>query len=367
MMMTNKEKYKQAFSVLHASNNISLEVNDMDKKKSLKPKRNLVAACMSAVAIIAAGMTVYAATNGEIFSRIWGTLGKNNVESHDEVVYDEEKKTSYTVTYPKREYEDIDVEKAEELIGGQITYEDITLDIDGTTLTILSAVRDNNAAVVEFSLSKAGGVDALMYSQFDNETKGAEFSNDATFWFRIGDSGENIYVDLEKSTGDILYCYDYLTMDSVKESIPMEVYVFPGTRGEYIAAQGNVEGEVERKYIEIPVSDIVSNIELVNEAGGVVEISPISMKVDLAVGLDLSYEVAQDPYSCYKTVIYYKDGSSYIVQEHSNSRHSCDVEIDNRAYSCGSLGTEVTYVFNRLVDVDKIDYISINDVEYSIK
>lgn len=52
----------------------------MDKKKSLKPKRNLVAACMSVVAIIAAGMTVYAATNGEIFARIWGALGKNNVE-----------------------------------------------------------------------------------------------------------------------------------------------------------------------------------------------------------------------------------------------------------------------------------------------
>lgn len=365
--MTNKEKYKQAFGVLHASNYISLEVNDMDRKKTVKPRRNLVAVCMSAVAIITAGMTVYAATNGELFTRIWGTFGKNNVETHDEVVYDEEKEKSYIVTYPEREYEDIDTEKAEELIGNQITYQDISLDIDGTTLTILSAVRDNNAAVVEFSLAKEGGVNALKYSQLDNETKGAVFSNDATFWFKIGDGGENIYVDLEKSTDDILYCYDYLTMSSVKSSIPMEVYEFPGTRGEYIAAQGNVEGEIERKYIEIPVSDIVSNIELVNEAGGVVKISPISMKVDLAVGLDLSYEVAQDPYSCYKTEIYYKDGSSYIVQEHSNSRHSCDVEIDNRAYSCGSLGTEVTYVFNRLVDVDKIDYISINDVEYSIK
>lgn len=62
MMMTNKEKYKQAFSVLHASNNISLEVNkDMNRKKVFNPSRKLATACMCAALMMGTGLTVYAA------------------------------------------------------------------------------------------------------------------------------------------------------------------------------------------------------------------------------------------------------------------------------------------------------------------
>ena len=63
MMMTNKEKYKQAFSVLHATNNISLEVNkDMNRKKVFNCKK-LAAACVCLALTLCAGLTVYAAKN----------------------------------------------------------------------------------------------------------------------------------------------------------------------------------------------------------------------------------------------------------------------------------------------------------------
>ncbi|MDY4834580.1 MAG: hypothetical protein SO181_05440 [Frisingicoccus sp.] len=79
MTMTNKEKYKQAFSALHASENISLEVNMKDKKR-LNPAKRLVVACACAIMIFGVGVTVYA--NGEvILKRIFGW--ENNVEITD--------------------------------------------------------------------------------------------------------------------------------------------------------------------------------------------------------------------------------------------------------------------------------------------
>ena len=60
-MMTNREKYKQAFSVLHATNNISLEVNkDINRKKVFNCKK-LATACVCLALTLCVGLTVYAA------------------------------------------------------------------------------------------------------------------------------------------------------------------------------------------------------------------------------------------------------------------------------------------------------------------
>ena len=68
--MTNKETYKQAFSVLHASDNISLEVH-MNRKKVFKPARKLVSVCVCAALLCALIVTAYA-YGGEFISRIYG-------------------------------------------------------------------------------------------------------------------------------------------------------------------------------------------------------------------------------------------------------------------------------------------------------
>lgn len=68
--MTNKKKYKQAFSVLHASENISLEEN-MHIEKTLRPSRKLMVLCACIVMVLALGITAYA-YGGEIINRIFG-------------------------------------------------------------------------------------------------------------------------------------------------------------------------------------------------------------------------------------------------------------------------------------------------------
>jgi len=71
--MTNKEKYKEAFSVLHASDDISLEVEKMQKNKRNSRRKQVIAVCACA-AIVAGSMTAYATDLGGIQTRIHGWI-----------------------------------------------------------------------------------------------------------------------------------------------------------------------------------------------------------------------------------------------------------------------------------------------------
>ena len=70
--MTNREKYKQAFGVLHASGNYAWEADrNMDKKKTFRPTKKLMAACVCAAVLICAGLSAYA-YGGQVISRVFG-------------------------------------------------------------------------------------------------------------------------------------------------------------------------------------------------------------------------------------------------------------------------------------------------------
>ncbi len=88
MTMTNKEKYKRAFSALHASENISLEV-DKDMKNKRVFNKKIMAVCTCCLAMFGVGATVYA-HNYQIINKIFGW--GNNLEITQEV--DENGETS---------------------------------------------------------------------------------------------------------------------------------------------------------------------------------------------------------------------------------------------------------------------------------
>lgn len=365
-----------------------------NKKKMLKEYRRKMTApagkqywkaAVAALVITAVvPFGVNAATNGEFFNRIWGNEGRDSIESHNETVYEEEKNKSYEVTYPKREYVETDEVKAQELIGENVSHEPIVEQMGDTTLTILSTVYDGNSAVVEFTLEREGGVNALNYSQLDNEAKGAWVSDESMSWFHFVDCGENIYVDLEKSTDDILYCYDYVGFDSAMASLNLEIVEYPCKRGEYFAAAETMKeedldaalGKTTTRTVSIPLQKAVSSGEFVNPEGGSITISPISMTIDTGTGLGLSKEEANDPGNIYYVGIRYKDGSEYLVCEtnaykfHEDGTeelvHKTDVETDNTSYALGRMNQEFLLVFNRLVDVDSIETITVNDTTYTI-
>ena len=94
--MTNKEKYCKAFSTLHASDNISLEVEIMEKRKYAIRMKKAAAAC--ATIVIACGsMTVaYAADLGGIQQKIMTWFHGEQTQIH--VTRTGENSYSYTYT-----------------------------------------------------------------------------------------------------------------------------------------------------------------------------------------------------------------------------------------------------------------------------
>lgn len=354
------------------------KTRERNKQKYLysRPQWQRIASIAAAAALfIATPFVVNAATDGELFERIWGILGKKDVEAHQELVYEAEKDSSYYIAYPARDYAELDPETAKALIGDCVQELSLSQEVDGTTITLLSAVRDNNSAVVALTLEKEGGVDILDYSQLDNEAKGAWFSEKSTFLFNIGYGG-NLYVDLDKSTDDKLYCYDYVSLNTFGTgSLRMEIEQYPCTLGERDALLAEEYGSEQAQAVEngkkttelrIPCEKRLGSTAFTNAGGGQIEMSPISMNIDMNTGLGLTPGQAYDPYSAYKIVITYRDGSTYTVLEHEYPDvYACDEYIDNTSYSCGSLDNEFLLIFNRLVDPEDVVSVTVNGIEYT--
>ncbi len=64
--MTNKEKYKQAFSALHASNDFSLEVKKMERTNKQHKFKTMIAAVAACVMLVGSATAAYAADLGGI-------------------------------------------------------------------------------------------------------------------------------------------------------------------------------------------------------------------------------------------------------------------------------------------------------------
>lgn len=94
--MTNKEKYKKAFSTLHASGKISLEVEAMENRKKTYKMKKAMAAC-AAVAVMFGSMTMaYAADIGGIQQKI--TAWMHGEQTEVNITSDGEGSYSYTYT-----------------------------------------------------------------------------------------------------------------------------------------------------------------------------------------------------------------------------------------------------------------------------
>ena len=339
------------------------------KKKA--PRRFFMQAVAAAAACIVLPVVVYAAvTHADFYRNAFGNAGRQSVSAHEEVL-DDGKGGQFTVTYPEREYVPIDEEMAEALIGSNISSEPVEVQINDHTLTINSAVRDENAIVMEFTLECETGVTALNYSELDNEAKGAWRSEESTFSFRVDGTAENIYVDLDKSTETCLHCYYYglfvfdgpladgksPTLDITYADEPLD--------GSYMdeSLDGTTDkSRIHEAQVAIPAEHTINLLTFTSDAGGVLELSPISLSIDMGKGLGLTNLEAYDPIHLNTMSIHYTDGSSYQVYDK-------DGYVDNTAYMCGGCGaaqTEIMLLFNRLIDPSKIDYVEVNGLIYNV-
>lgn len=321
--------------------------------------RNMAAAI--AVVCLAVPGVVYASSRTEFFKAMFG----NDTRESNDVIrreIDDGKGGKVAVTLPSREYVPVDEEQAESAIGKYVMDKPIEKKIGSHTLCIESFVYDRNGAMMYFTLEREGGVTALTGDQETNLTKGAYFTDDTDFYFNCETkngavAGENTYIDMKKSTDDKLYCYSYILWNEpLKDGDVPELMLetFPCTRKELTET---TKTETER--IRLTDKDPVPVQKIDMGEKGYAEYSPITLSVDMAKGMGLSKEEAEDPYYLESIEVVYKDKEAYVV---------CDQEknVENSSYQLGA-GTYYKTVFNRLVDVDEIEKIIVNGVEFAVK
>lgn len=115
--MSNREKYKQAFSALHASDDFSLEVEKMTRIRKKQLLKNVAAAVAICILLVGAGGTAYAADLGGIQRKIQLWIDGDKTDATLEIQTD----GSYTIHYP-----DSDGNIREQGGGG------VAFDADGT-------------------------------------------------------------------------------------------------------------------------------------------------------------------------------------------------------------------------------------------
>ena len=327
----------------------------------------------AAAVVVASPFVVNAATGGELFNRLWGNEGKKNVETHNEVVVEDGKyddkgnPVTYEVTMPKIEYVAQNPEVAERLLAGKYTTEPVSTTIGDTTITVETVVRDGMGIVAAYTVERAKGVNCYVYSQEENEAKGAFFNEDQNIMFGFQEGHGKIWVDLEKSTDTKLYCYEYMFEDytvfgsefakPITDHITLYCVEFNDTRTNIektLTEKGDTSYIKDEKSVVIPVADKLDSKTFTSANGGTVKISPIAMQWDSTGGEEPKGE-ALDSVTMFK--ITYKDGSEYLVYE--------DDKVASYGYICGT-DTGFIALFNRLVDTDNVAKITINNMEFTL-
>ena len=335
-------------------------------------KLGVKAAAAASVIVIAAPFVVNAATGGELFNRIWGNEGKDTIESHSAVLVDEGKirddgtPVTYEVVMPGIEYVAADPEAAARLIGDRITTEPVTCTVGDTTVTVESVVRDGIGIVAAYTIEREGGVNCLNYSQLDNEAKGAWFNEDSNIIFGFEEGTGKIWVDLERSTDNKLYCYEYMCDNRVlfgtanfapiTDHITLTTCEYTVKRSE-MDIPGAEKGDYDQfiksaMNYEIPVAGKLDTKLFSNANNGSVEISPIAMVWDSTGGTEIKGETIS---SGTTLKITYNDGSEYLV---------LDENTNSTGYVCGT-DTGFIVLFNRLVDTDNIASITIDGIDFT--
>lgn len=191
--MTNKEKYKQAFSVLQTSGNLTMEVEKMALLKR-KQKRNMaVAAAIIGVVLVGGTSTAYAANVGGIqrIVQIWAKGDQTDamLEIKDD--------GSYQMTYEDENGNTVE-------IGGG----GVAIGLFGTErpLTEEEIMEDFNAPDVEYK--EDGTVWVYYYDQAIEVT--GKFDEEGICHVKLSKGEEILYMTIEYNEGWTTSPYKYM-------------------------------------------------------------------------------------------------------------------------------------------------------------
>ena len=334
------------------------------RKRSFGWKFAIAAAAAALVALPAAGFAV--ANSADFFANAFGTGARTSIAEHQETV-DQGGKV-VTVTYPAREYVNIDPEEAERLLGDHLVTTPIEMMAGDHKITVLSAVRDDNSAVIHYTVSREGGVTALDYNRLSNEGKGAHISNDAPYTWNfaaqaadgtppeLNNPGSFTFVNKERTTDDTVDCYAYLTFSNrIADGAGLTLEAWERTND-----LGDNTDVAPTASVDIPVTNPLPSTLFTCDNGATVRVSAIGECLTGSETLVPDDELGgsdgfmSEPYA--SQTIVFNDGTDYLVYDFNEN-------IDNTSYGLGSQNGSFT-VFNRLVNPDAISKITINGFDF---
>ena len=344
-------------------------MNRADEEELTVKKKLSFGIVLAIVCVLVMGTALAVALNTEFFSHVFGNETRENVTEHTETV-ENGKGGTYEDLYPAREYVETDPELAERLLGSRMMNDPVTVQIGDHTLTVLNAVRDENAMVMEMTLACPTGVKGLNYDRLTNEGKGAWFADDAGYFFGVDRAAEMMYVDLKNSTENCLRIYYYCVFFEKPADGESPVLTAATVTG----GAGSEEKVFEPQEIVIPANRAVSAVRFTAGDGSRIELAPFSLRVCPNAGTDAPVTTAMDPEggdepvivisqpdpgSLNDLVMEMKDGETFTVLGGGKA--------DNTMYLCGGLGEsfgDTSMVLNRLVDPEAVKCIRINGTAY---
>lgn len=333
--MFDKQNFKDTFSQVHASEALLTEVLNMttEQKPSHRPVRHigrtlLIAAvliCVLSVSVMAAaGATGIKGDVSDALDSFFGNSG-DYAEGTAIVKYDD--MGQLETNLPAWSREPMDLEVANRLVAPYLyTLEQNTVTKGGFTYTIHAILWDSNtgANLIYWSVENPDGL-----GDYGVGENGEFFTLESSQMYAVI-CGRN-YIDTVNSTDTKLYLSGYnVDWDE-------ELWCELGLRI-------SLDQKPDTQRITLPRSDRGGMQAL--RFGDSITMSPVGIRFENTDSVDLS-----------ELIIIYHDGSEYVV-------FSDEQFVDNTTYGLNSSRGDVTYTFNRIVDVETVSGILVNGALY---
>ena len=308
----------------------------------LRPKRRIsvvrtavAAAVLAAFCVVGVGAFQLLLTPDQqaaFYERIFG-WGNGSTQAQEE--YDADGRL--VLNLPSQERVSLDAGAAEET-APYLTQEVYTLSGRGYTLTVEGCLYDpaTQTGQLYYALENPNGIEGLQVGEGDGEVW-----SDASGINVICTGSSHTYLDQARSTGTKWYIMAPIAVYDHPESLPLRLLY----RNQ--AAQSGWD-ELDRA--DIPVGEDMPTV-----SGS---LGAQSVQVS-AVGLLLT-GFAADPVEISRVALEYQDGSRYVLVDQSNKQVNVSYRMSAGA-DVGLKQKEYRLVFNRLVDIEQVSAVVVND------
>ncbi len=338
-------------------------------RKITKKAVAIVATCVLIVPSVA--LAAYASgENSPFYQAIFGNSVRSSVS--ETVQYDEDGKMSLNL--PNSERVEVDEETADQLVGQYISNTTGVYQLnrylgDTTLLTMESVLYDEVTGIFQCYMSFEGGNVKNDMKILENDecyftgnglVIGGSFSPGKMYYDSVNSTDSKIYITavgvaLDSDMPKTMEFSEYVDASKVRpEDMPSEIDT----------KDGAMPLEVAFKLAEVDFSTLGNSLPNVQASDSIL-LNSVGMQLDLE---GLGFADAVDDYALNYISIEYKDGSRYVLRDSESNTENIDYAMAVSATSAPDLTdrTKVTYCFNRMVEVEQISKIVVNEKEYAV-